>query len=85
MGLRYDHIGDFGDALGRNSGFDASLANPNPPAAGTLAGTTVPNNYVGTIPAGVKQLNNDFGLNGDGQNTWNPRLGFAYQVPLYAR
>ena len=81
LGLRYDHIGDFGDALGRNSGFDASLANPNPPAAGTLAGTTVPNNYVGTIPAGVKQLNNDFGLNGDGQNTWNPRLGFAYQVP----
>jgi hypothetical protein len=82
LGLRYDHIGDFGDALGRNSGFDASLAIPNPPAAGTLAGTTVPNNYVGTIPAGVKQLNNDFGLNGDGQNTWNPRIGFAYQLPF---
>jgi hypothetical protein len=82
LGLRYDHIGDFGDALGRNSGFDASLAIPNPPAAGTLAGTTVPNNYVGTIPPGVKQLNNDFGLNGDGQNTWNPRIGFAYQLPF---
>src|SRR5271168_488238 len=54
LGLRYDHIGDFGDALGRNSGFDASLAIPNPPAGGTLAGTTVPNNYVGTIPSGVK-------------------------------
>ncbi len=81
LGIRYDRIGDFGDALGRNSGFDASIANPNPPAAGTLAGTTVPNNYAGTVPPGVKQLNNDFGLNGIGQNTWNPRLGFAYQLP----
>jgi Carboxypeptidase regulatory-like domain/TonB dependent receptor/TonB-dependent Receptor Plug Domain len=81
LGLRYDRIGDFGDAQGRNAGFDPSLADTNPPAGGTLAGTTLPNNYVGTIPAGVKQLNNDFGLNGIGQNTWNPRLGLAYQVP----
>jgi hypothetical protein len=81
LGMRYDRIGDFGDAQGRNAGFDPSLADTNPPAGGTLAGTTVPNNYVGTIPAGVKQLDNDFGLNGIGQNTWNPRLGLAYQVP----
>ena len=81
LGVRYDHIGDFGDDLGRNSGFDSSLANPNPPAGGTLAGTTVPNNYIGTVPPGVKRLNNNFGLNGIGQNTWNPRLGFAYQMP----
>jgi len=81
LGLRYDRIGDFGDALGRNSGFDPSLADKNPPAAGTLAGTTVPDNYVGTVPTGVKKLNNDFGINGIGQNTWNPRLGFAWQLP----
>jgi hypothetical protein len=81
LGMRYDRIGDFGDAQGRNAGFDPSLADTYPPAAGTLAGTTVPNNYVGTIPPGVKQLNNDFGLNGIGQNTWNPRLGLAYQMP----
>src|SRR5277367_6577046 len=81
LGLRYDRIGDFGDAQGRNAGFDPSLADTNPPATGSLAGTTVPNNYVGTIPPGVKQLNNDFGINGIGQNTWNPRLGLAYQVP----
>src|SRR5271168_4823191 len=55
LGLRYDRIGDFGDAQGRNAGFDPSLADTNPPAAGSLAGTTLPNNYVGTIPAGVKQ------------------------------
>jgi len=81
LGLRYDRIGDFGDALGRNSGFDPSLADTNPPAGGTLAGTTVPNNYTGTVPAGVTKLNNDYGLNGVGQNTWNPRLGFAYVLP----
>ena len=81
LGLRYDRIGDFGDALGRNAGFDPSLADRNPPAAGTLAGTTLPNNFPGTVPPGAKKLGNDFGLNGDGQNTWNPRLGFAYVLP----
>ena len=82
LGLRYDRIGDFGDAQGRNSGFDPSLADTNPPAGGTLAGTTVPNNYSGVVPAGVTKLNNDYGLNGDGQNTWNPRVGLAYQLPF---
>lgn len=81
LGLRYDHIGAFGDDLGRNSGFDPSLADRNPPAGGTIAGTTLPNNYVGTVPAGATKLDNDFGINGDGQNTWNPRVGFAYQLP----
>jgi hypothetical protein len=82
LGLRYDHIGDFGDALGRNAGFDPSLANPNPPASGTIAGTTLPDNYSGTVPAGAVKLGNDFGVNGIGQNTWNPRVGFAYQLPF---
>jgi len=81
LGIRYDHIGDFGDALGRNAGFDPSLADKNPPMSGTLAGTTVPNNFTGTVPAGVKKLGNDYGLNGIGQDTWNPRLGLAYQLP----
>jgi carboxypeptidase family protein len=81
LGLRYDRIGDFGDALGRNSGFNPSLADKNPPASGTLAGTTVPANYSGTVPAGVVKLSNDYGVNGIGQNTWNPRVGLAYQMP----
>jgi len=82
LGLRYDRLGDLGDAKGRNSSFDASLALKDPPAGGTLAGTTVPSNYSGgPIPPGVTQLDNDFGMNGDGQNTWNPRLGFAWRVP----
>jgi hypothetical protein len=82
LGIRYDRLGDLGDIKGRNASFDASLANRNPPPAGTLAGTTVPSNYSGgAIPPDVTQLKNDFGMAGDGQNTWNPRLGFAWRLP----
>lgn len=82
LGLRYDRLGDLADALGRNASFDSSLANPNPPTGGTIAGTTLPANYSGgPIPPGAKQLGNDYGINGVGQNTWNPRLGFAWQLP----
>lgn len=82
LGFRYDRIGDFADALGRNASFNVGLANPNPPPTGTFAGTTVPANFSGgTIPAGVTKMNNNYGINGDGQNTWNPRVGFAYRLP----
>ena len=81
LGLRFERIGDFGDALGRNAGFDYTRADKNPPKAGTLDGTTVPSNYHGPLPAGVTKLGNDWGMNGIGQNTWNPRLGFAWQIP----
>lgn len=82
VGLRYDRLGDLADTKGRNSSFDASLADKNPPIGGTLAGTTLPSNYSGgAIPAGATQLNNAFGMDGDGQNTWNPRVGFAWRIP----
>jgi hypothetical protein len=81
LGFRLDHIGDFGESQGRNSGFDPSLANPNPPASGTLAGITLPNNYAGAVPPGAVKLDNDFGINGVGQNTLNPRVGLAYVLP----
>ena len=42
----------------------------------------VNSNYHGpAIPTGVIQGGNTFGFNGDGQNTWNPRVGFAWMVP----
>ena len=85
LGLRYDRLGDLGDIKGRNSSFDFSMANPNPPAGGTLQGTVVPSNFSGTIPPGVTQINNEFGIKGDGQNTWNPRVGFAWQLPYTNR
>ncbi|MBV9302651.1 MAG: TonB-dependent receptor [Acidobacteriaceae bacterium] len=81
LGFRYERLGDQGDNLGRNSAFNFGLADPNPPATGTLAGFVVPSNYKGTIPPGVTQIGNNLGINGDGQNTWNPRIGFAYRLP----
>lgn len=82
LGFRYDRLGDLSDAKGRNASFDASLANPNPPPGGTLAGIVVPSNFSGgAIPAGVTKADNALGIKGYGQNTWNPRLGFAWQLP----
>jgi hypothetical protein len=81
LGLRYERIGDFADALGRNTGFWPSLANSNPPPQGSLQGFVVPSNFSGgSVPAGVTQLGHEYAVNGDGQNTWAPRLGFSWQV-----
>ncbi len=86
LGFRYDRIGDIADALGRNASFDVRLANPNPPASGTLAGYLVSSNYSGgAIPAGVTQVGNEFGGYGNKQNTWNPRVGFAWRLPRTER
>ncbi len=81
IGLRFERLGNLADALGRNSDFDYTMANPNPPSTGTLAGFTVPANYRGTVPAGVTKVGNDSGLRDYGLNTWNPKLGFAWQLP----
>ena len=68
--------------MGRNGSLDSSLLDPNPPASGTLAGYVVPSNYSGgAIPPGVTQSDNEFAVKGDGQNTWNPRVGLAWQLP----
>jgi hypothetical protein len=79
FGLRYERIGQFSDALGRNSSFDISQANPNPPPNGSVAGYVVAANYTGTIPPGVIRANNDFANLGQGQNGLAPRIGFAWQ------
>lgn len=81
LGFRYERLGDFGEINGRNANVYPALLNPNPPAAGSLAGFVVPDNYTGTIPTGVTKLGNNMGINGKGQNTLNPRLGFAWSLP----
>ncbi len=82
LGVRYDRIGQIGDASGHNVGFFPSLANPNPPAGGTLDGFVVPSNYTGPpLPTGMTQGTNDFGTLGYGQNTVDPRVGVAWQLP----
>jgi hypothetical protein len=80
LGLRYERIGDYAETNGRNAGFNIALANPNPPPSGSTAGYVVPSNFPGTVPAGSVRLGNEFALNGDGQNTFGPRLGFAWQM-----
>jgi carboxypeptidase family protein len=79
LGVRYERLGQFGDALGRNSSFDVNKANANPPSAGTFEGYLVSSSFSGTLPAGVTRVNNTFGTYGEGQNTLSPRIGFAWQ------
>src|SRR5262252_6798884 len=82
LGFRFDRLGDISDALGRNGSLDHRLLDPNPPARGTLAGYVVSSNYSGgAIPPGVTQSENEFAVRGVGQNTWNPRVGLAWQLP----
>jgi hypothetical protein len=80
IGLRYERLGQFGDLLGRNSSFDFNKADPNPAAAGSVAGYIVASNFPGVTPPGVTRANNTFGNYGEGQNTVAPRIGFAWQI-----
>jgi hypothetical protein len=81
LGLRFERMPNYTDAFGRLSGFDLNRANRNAPTSGTLEGFVVASNYPGgTLPAGVTQLNNDYGLAGNDQNTFSPRVGLAWKV-----
>ena len=83
LGFRYEHLGDLGDASGRGGNTVLSAINPNPGAAGSLDGYLVNSNYSGPtpIPNGVIKGSNTFGFDGNGQNVWNPRLGFEWMLP----
>jgi hypothetical protein len=85
LGLRYERFGQFGDDLGRNSSFDINKVDPNPPPSGSLAGYIVGSNFSGPLPTGVQQVGNTAGNYGDGQNTFAPRFGFAWQLPQLSR
>ncbi len=81
LGVRYEHQGAIGDALGRASILNLDLVNPDPSAAGSLAGYTVASNFKGTPPAGVIRSNTNSALYGNGENNIAPRVGFAWQPP----
>jgi hypothetical protein len=86
IGLRYEHLGQFGDRLGRNASFDIGKADPNPPPGGSVAGYVVASNFPGVLPPGVLRASNTFGNDGEGQNTIAPRIGFAWQfLPITNR
>jgi len=80
VGLRYERLGQLGDKLGRNSSFDISEADPNPPPSGSVAGYVVASNFPGPVPPGVRRAGNTFGNDGAGQNTIAPRIGFAWNI-----
>lgn len=80
IGLRYERFGQFGDRLGRNSSFDFSKADKDPPPDGSLNGYIVASNFSGDLPPGVIRANNKFANYGEGQNSLAPRIGFAWQV-----
>ena len=81
LGLRYEHIGDLVDGLGRISNFDINTADPDPPDRGSLRGFVVASNYSGgTLPDGVRKSGNNFGIKGRNQNVFAPRVGFAWNV-----
>ena len=83
LGVRWEHIGDLGVANGKAGNVDLANVNPTPPVGGSLAGYIVGSNYNGPKPPlpGVEQGKNTFGFNGQNQNVWNPRLGFAWLLP----
>ena len=83
LGVRWEHIGDLGVANGKAGNVDLANVNPTPPVGGSLAGYIVGSNYNGPKAplAGVEQSKNTFGFNGQNQNVWNPRLGFAWMMP----
>lgn len=86
FGLRYERLGQFADNLGRNASFDFAKADADAPAAGSVDGYVVASNFPGDVPAGVTRVDNEFGNYARGQNTFGPRLGFAWQVlPLSGR
>jgi len=80
LGLRYERMGQFGDRLGRNSSFDVSKADADPPPTGSFNGYVVASNFPATLEPGVIRATNTFGTYGAGQNTIAPRVGFAWQI-----
>jgi Carboxypeptidase regulatory-like domain/TonB dependent receptor len=86
LGMRYERLGQFGDDLGRNSTFDVTKADDSPPPGGSLNGYMVASNFPGALPSGVTRAGNTFASYGEGQNTFAPRTGFAWQIlPMTTR
>jgi hypothetical protein len=80
LGLRYERQSPIADAHGRSSIFDTSLANPNPPAAGSVNGYVVASSFSGTPPTGVMRSGNESALHNTGENDLAPRVGFSWQL-----
>jgi hypothetical protein len=82
LGFRYERQGQLGEYHGRASTFDPTRANPDPPSAGTLQGFIVASNFSGgSIPSEVIKAGTNTAINNEGQNAFEPRIGFSWQLP----
>ena len=81
LGLRWEWLPPFTNLSGRATNINPALVNPDPPPAGSLAGYVVPANWTYPVPAGVVQSGINGFVPGSGNNTWGPRVGFAYSLP----
>lgn len=80
MGLRWEYLPPLTDALGRPTTVDSDLLDPNPPAAGSLAGIVVADNFPGTVPAGVTQTATESVIDRADSHTWGPRVGATWRL-----
>jgi len=78
-GLRYEVFGAAVETHGRLANFDTTIAATGPvSAAGTLSGFTLPSNYPGSLPSGLKRTTFP-GLYRTPLGDVSPRLGFEWQ------
>jgi hypothetical protein len=81
LGVRYEFMGDIMDATGKLAFADSALFNPNPTGL-TYQGFIVAHNYASVLkplPTGITVSPNNSALANHNQNTWNPRVGFAFE------
>ncbi|MFZ3264852.1 MAG: carboxypeptidase regulatory-like domain-containing protein [Terriglobales bacterium] len=80
LGLRWEWLPPFTNLGGRATNINPALINPNPPDGGSVAGYVVPANWPFPVPTGVVKSGINGFVPGSGNNTWGPRLGFAWSV-----
>ena len=80
LGLRWEWLPPFTNLGGRATNINPALINPNPPDEGSLAGYVVPANWPFPVPDGVVKSGINGFVPGSGNNTWGPRLGFAWSA-----
>lgn len=78
-GIRYEIFGSPTDADNRFATFDPAIASGPVPVGGSLSGFLVPNNYPGTLPAGVTRTNHNGFWAGNYADV-SPRFGFALRL-----
>ena len=80
LGLRWEWLPPFTNLGGRATNINPALINPNPPPEGSIAGYVVPANWPFAVPAEVVKSGINGFVPGSGNNTWGPRLGFAWSA-----